>query len=144
MPRCDVGKRLRKIPHAEYMEKLRKQITAGCLVDSETGCWIWQRAHQKNGYGTAHLYGRSTPAHRVAYKAFIGEITLGLEVCHKCDVRDCVNPAHLYLATHAENMRDLGRKGRGRNGYMSGAFVPTRDEQGKFNGKANPNGKETV
>jgi len=81
------------------------------------------------------MYGKPTPAHRASYFAFIGKIENGNDVCHTCDVRDCVNPEHLFQAGHDENMRDMSKKGRGRNGVMSGAYSPKRNELGQFTGK---------
>jgi hypothetical protein len=76
-------------------------------------CWLFHKTF-KNGYGrVGNRY-----AHRISYEAFVGPIPDGLFVCHKCDVKNCVNPSHLFIGTAKDNMIDCARKGRN--------FVPLR------------------
>jgi hypothetical protein len=64
----------------------------------------------------------STTAHRIAYREWVGPIPKGNLVLHRCDNRVCVNPAHLFLGTQRDNIRDMVKKGRdkfNRNGCIS-------------------------
>lgn len=83
-------------------------------IDS-SGCWIWAGSKKGgSGYGRVSHEGRYIGAHRGSYMAYVGEIPEGLLVLHKCDVKLCVNPSHLFVGTHSDNMQDMLRKGRGR------------------------------
>ncbi len=92
----------------------RDKIVSMSIAVPESGCWIWEGASVR-GYGQVSRHGKMTYAHRVAYEAFIGPIPAGYDVLHKCDTPSCVNPAHLFIGTHADNMADMHRKGRARH-----------------------------
>ena len=77
-------------------------------------CWVWIGAIDRGGYGKLHFAGKLKKAHRLAYELSTGEIAAGLLVLHRCDVRRCCNPAHLFLGTNVENIEDMIAKGRAR------------------------------
>lgn len=81
------------------------------------GCWEWQRGRDQCGYGTLNVRGlNSNRTHRISYQLHFGPIPPGMEVLHKCDNPPCVNPAHLELGTHAENMRQMSERKRASRG----------------------------
>lgn len=86
---------------------------------TDSGCWLWTggRSTARNGfqYGVMKVGGKPVRAHRVAWEVANGPIPAGAFVCHHCDTPLCVNPAHLFLGTHDDNMEDMARKGRGRS-----------------------------
>lgn len=82
------------------------------IAVAQSGCWEWTGPLQPNGYGITWMNGRRIVAHRALYAALVGQVPDGLELDHLCRVRCCVNPAHLELVTHGENVR-RGLKGYG-------------------------------
>ena len=88
------------------------RFVANISVNENTGCWNWTAALSQKGYG-AFSEGRTyIPAHRYSYRRFVGNIPAKMFVCHHCDVRDCVNPAHLFIGTAKDNTSDMIKKGR--------------------------------
>ncbi len=76
------------------------------VKDTPNECWLWRAARSKAGYGLFWL-GGARWAHRVSYEFAHGPIPSGLDVRHKCDIPNCVNPAHLELGTQADNNQDM-------------------------------------
>lgn len=80
----------------------------------KSSCWLW-RAGKSNGYGTFMVGSRNYGAHRISWGLTMGGVPKGLWVLHNCPGGDnpaCVNPAHLFLGTNLDNMRDMIKKGR--------------------------------
>jgi predicted XRE-type DNA-binding protein len=83
----------------------------------ENGCWLWTGGTRLNGKGVPYPRHwtddfKSIGAHRFAYELAHGAIPKGMYVCHKCDTPICVNPDHLFVGTHHDNMRDMVQKNR--------------------------------
>ena len=95
--------------------------------EPNTGCHLWTASSASHGYGQFKLNGKHVLSHRVAYELYVGPIPEGMYVCHTCDVRVCVNPEHLFLGTHADNMKDRNGKGRQARGEDHGCARLTEE-----------------
>lgn len=83
------------------------------VPEPNTGCWLWLgKANKRDQCGYVQYGKKSVRVPRVAWMLTHGPIPDGLYVCHKCDVPLCINPGHLFLGTHQDNMRDMAKKGR--------------------------------
>jgi hypothetical protein len=120
------------IPHNTLEERFWNQV-----LKSEE-CWEWQGPVNENGYGILSGPTRiHLKSHRVAWELMFGEIPEGMCVCHSCDNPKCVKPDHLFLDTHAGNMKDKARKGRSKSarGELSHTAVLTAEQVLEIRGK---------
>ena len=92
------------------------------VLQNDHGCWLWCGSIRENGYGSISIHNKAQATHVEAYKCFVGPIPDGICVLHKCDVRNCINPEHLWLGTKGDNNRDAVSKQRHRYGKYANAF----------------------
>src|SRR5262249_32645676 len=97
----------RKCPHRWT---LAERIAHRTRRDPISGCWLWQGALQRQGYGSVGYKNRTWLAHRLSWTDANGPIPKGKILCHRCDERRCVNPDHLFLGTWQANVDDLMAK----------------------------------
>jgi len=99
--------------HVEDRTKpIQDRLMEKLCVDESTCCWEWLGWRDDKGYGKIWSDQTMEGAHRVSYRLHVGEIPLGMCVLHRCDNPGCVNPGHLFLGTHQENMDDMRNKNR--------------------------------
>lgn len=118
-----IGRRQQRGPLSDRLERFIVRLP------DAPGCWLWTGATAA-GYGTISVGPARARAmwgaHRLSYAVYRGPIPDGLHVCHRCDVKLCVRPDHLFLGTPQDNVADMCAKGR----YVLG------NHRGERNGRA--------
>lgn len=118
----------RKLTESEFFARFWSKVDKSAGPES---CWPWTGS-TAGKYGKVHRRALShdpVGAHRVAYELATGSSVAGAVVCHSCDNPICCNPAHLFVGTHLDNMRDMAMKGRGSKGLS-----PARQPRGERHG----------
>lgn len=119
-------------PIEERLERLS-------MPEPNTGCVLWMGTTISDGYGMISVGRTMKLAHRVAYELANGPIPDGLWVLHRCDIPSCINPDHLFLGTHTDNVADMVQKGRqrGASGDRNASrLYPERLRRGETHGMA--------
>ncbi len=109
---------------------LKKRFHLGYSPDPNSDCWLWKGGHNEWGYGCIWDGFTASLAHRVSWLLHNGPIPIGMCVLHRCDVRLCVNPDHLWLGTQADNVADMVAKDRQARKLLDTDVVAIRQSVG--------------
>lgn len=100
----------------EYRHFPTRQRLLNGITRTAGGCWLFGGMKNMHGYGVirAHDIGYKSQqlAHRISWEIYNSQKPGECKVLHKCDTRDCINPEHLFLGDHKDNMRDMSNKCR--------------------------------
>ena len=121
-------------------EPIEDRFNRYVMIGEGEDCWEWTGSKNKQGYGTIRYNGKGSFAHRMSYEIYKGDIPDGMHVMHKCDNPSCVNPNHLTVGTHIDNMGDMAKKDRSpkMRGELNGNHKLTKEQVidiRKFQGK---------
>jgi hypothetical protein len=121
---------MKKIPIKERIQKSIKKL--------KSGCWIWRLGKYKDGYGYIRIGSltdgtrRKIASHIASYLEYNGKIPKGFYVLHKCDVRACCNPRHLWVGTQKDNIQDASKKGKMKSWRKGLRIKCHRNKKGQF------------
>lgn len=105
---------------------LKERLYKHFVPEPNTGCWLWNAHTLPNGYGQiGNFFGKKRVtllAHRASWAVHFGEIPVKEQVLHRCDVKACINPQHLFLGSQKENMRDMWSKNRQAGQFKKQAY----------------------
>lgn len=100
---------------------IKERLLRNTIINPDTDCWEWQGAVNNVGYGMIRDEDKMRTTHRVSYEEHSNKsIPKDMCVLHTCDNPRCVNPAHLWIGTHTDNMRDMIKKERNEMFIMPG------------------------
>ena len=132
--------KLTPVQELRFWAKVNK--SGPLLPHMDSPCWEWTAFKNDDGYGKFRVADKPLFAHRISWMIARGPIphngsSHGICVCHRCDNRACVNPLHLRLGTHTDNMRDMENKGRQARGDNSGSRLhPEKRPRGESHARA--------
>lgn len=109
-------------------ENLRERLERNSRVDPNTGCRLWVKRCDEDGYGRTAVDGKTIQAHRAMWEAVHGPIPPGMRVCHHCDTPPCIELECLFLGTDADNVADRDAKGRQARGEKQGLSKLTEED----------------
>jgi hypothetical protein len=107
---------------SEEREQLAPFLEYNVYLDEGHGCWLWKLRRTKYEYSVLWFKDKNIHVHRISYAVFNENFDDYWHVLHKCDVRPCINPEHLFLGTNTDNNADMVAKGRQAKGERHGMF----------------------
>lgn len=115
-------------PAEDRRKRLIERYERRVIRNGEQFCWDWS-GHNSHGYGAMKFDGKALKAHRVSWEIHNGKIPENLCVLHRCDVKICTRPSHLFLGTLEDNIKDMIKKGRDRSPVGSKVYRSVLNEE---------------